>query len=85
MLEFKYLSLQSLDLSGEQVREKSREELAHLPAVQTALEEALQQLQHYQTVLAEKYQEPERLRCLAVVSLGFDRVVWQPLEAVSPS
>ncbi len=77
VLEFKYLSLSDLKLSGEQVREQSRETLAQLPAVQTALHDALQQLQHYRAVLTEKYREPERLRCLAVVSLGFDRVVWQ--------
>ncbi|WGZ94326.1 MAG: AAA family ATPase [Candidatus Thiothrix putei] len=79
VLEFKYLSLSDLKLSGEQVRAQSRETLAQLPAVQTALHDALQQLQHYRAVLAEKYREPERLRCLAVVSLGFDRVVWQAL------
>jgi hypothetical protein len=39
----------------------------------------LQQLQYYHAVLAEKYQEPQRLHCLAVVALGFDRVVWQAL------
>jgi hypothetical protein len=41
------------------------------------LREALAQLQDYQRVLAEKYQEPARLHCLAVVALGFDRLVWQ--------
>jgi Protein of unknown function (DUF1703)./Predicted AAA-ATPase. len=79
VLEFKYLSLSDLKLTGEQVREQSRETLAQLPAVQAALHEALQQLQHYRAVLAEKYQEPQRLHCLAVVALGFDRVVWQTL------
>ncbi|WP_020396956.1 AAA family ATPase [Thiolinea disciformis] len=79
VLEFKYLSLTDLKLSGEQVREQSREELMQLPAVQQALHRALQQLHHYRAVLTEKYQQPERLRCLAVVSLGFDRVVWQNL------
>jgi hypothetical protein len=79
VFEFKYLSLSDLKLSGEQVREQSRERLAQLPAVQAALNAALQQLQHYRTVLAEKYQEPQRLHCIAVVALGFDRVVWQAL------
>lgn len=79
VLEFKYLSLGDLQLTGEQVRSQSREALAQLPAVQTAFAQALGQLQHYRQVLEEKYRQPERLRCLAVVSLGFDRVLWQTL------
>ncbi len=79
VLEFKYLSLADLKLSGEQVREQSREQLMQLPQVKQALTEALKQLQHYHAVLSEKYQQPERLHCLAVVALGFDRVVWQAL------
>jgi len=79
VLEFKYLSLTDLKLTGEQVRAQSREALVQVPAVETALTDALKQLQHYRTVLAEKYQQPERLRCIAVVALGFDRVVWQAL------
>jgi hypothetical protein len=77
VLEFKYLSLAELGLSGEQVRAQRREESAALPAVQTALQEARQQLQHYREVLVEKYREPQRLRCLAVVALGFERLVWE--------
>ena len=77
VLEFKYLSLADLGLSGEQVRAQPRETLAALPAVQTALHGARQQLQHYRTVLEAKYREPHRLRCLAVVALGFERLVWE--------
>jgi hypothetical protein len=31
--------------------------------------------------LAEKCREPQRLRCLAVVALGFERLVWVELAA----
>lgn len=79
VLEFKYLALAELKLNGEQVRGQSREQLMQLPTVRSALQEALKQLQHYRAVLAEKYQEPERLYCIAVVALGFDRIVWQSL------
>jgi Tfp pilus assembly protein PilX len=78
-MEFKYLALADLNLTGEQVRAQSREESRAIPAVQAALREASEQLQHYQQVLIDKYHEPQRLRCLAVVALGFDRLVWEML------
>lgn len=79
IFEFKYLKLDELKLTGEQLREKSTAELEAMPQVQQALQDALEQLRAYQPVLAAKYQEPERLYCLAVVALGFERVVWQLL------
>lgn len=75
VLEFKYLGLKELGVSAEQVRGMSRAELQQLPLVVTALQDATQQLQQYRAVLAEKYREPHRLRCLAVVALGFERLV----------
>lgn len=80
VFEFKYLSLGDLGLTGEQVKNQSREQLALLPLVQTALQNAQHQLAHYRQVLIAKYQEPERLRCIAVVALGFERLVWQILD-----
>ncbi len=77
IFEFKYLSLSDLNLTGEQLKNLSREKLSQLPVVQQALQAALAQLVHYRQVLTEKYQEPERLHALAVVALGFERVVWQ--------
>lgn len=79
IFEFKYLKLDELKLTGEQLREKSTEELEAMPQVQQALQDALEQLRAYQPVLAAKYQEPERLYCLAVVALGFERVIWRIL------
>jgi hypothetical protein len=64
-------------MSGEQVRQQSREALMQLPVVQTALQAAQVQLRAYRQVLDAKYQEPQRLYCIAVVALGFDRLVWQ--------
>lgn len=79
VLEFKYLSLADVGLTAEGVRRQSRETLQQMPAIQTALQAALLQLRDYQRVLVEKYREPQRLRCLAVVALGFERLVWQSL------
>jgi hypothetical protein len=77
VLEFKYLGLKELGLSAEQVRGMSRAELQQLPLVAAALQAAGQQLRQYREVLVEKYREPQRLRCLAVVALGFERLVWE--------
>ena len=82
VMEFKYLALADLNLTGEQVRAQSRDESRAIPAVQAALQSASEQLQHYQQVLIDKYHEPQRLRCLAVVALGFDRLVWEMLPAI---
>ena len=79
VLDFKYLSLAEVGLTAEGVRRQSRETLQQIPVVQTALQAALLQLRDYQRVLVEKYREPQRLRCLAVVALGFERLVWQGL------
>ena len=79
VLEFKYLSLADVGLTAEGVRRQSRETLQQIPVVQTALQAALLQLRDYQRVLVEKYREPQRLRCLAVVALGFERLVWESL------
>lgn len=77
VLEFKYVGLKELGLSAEQVRAIPRESLAQLPLVQNALNDASQQLQGYKQTLTEKLSEPERLCALAVVALGFERVVWR--------
>ncbi|MBK8454253.1 MAG: AAA family ATPase [Thiofilum sp.] len=81
VLEFKYLSLEDLKLTGTELKNKTTTELKALPQVQMALQGALEQLEHYQQVLTEKYQEPKRLHCLAIVSLGFERLVWCKLAA----
>ena len=77
LLEFKYVSLKDLGLSGEQVREKSREELAALPQVQTQLAAADAQLERYRETLERVYGEKLRLHTHAVVALGLERLVWR--------
>ena len=79
VFEFKYLKPDELKLSGEALRKHTREQLHELPQVRQALHEASRQLAHYQQVLMEKYQQPQRLCCLAVIALGFERLLWQRL------
>ena len=77
LLEFKLVKLSELGLSGQQVRQMSREELPNLKLVNTQLQEAIEQAQHYRTVLTTKYADKLRLRTYAVVAIGFERLVWQ--------
>lgn len=76
LLEFKYVSLKDLKLTGEQIRELSRDELAALPLVAEKLQAAADQTRRYGAALQECY-GPIDLRRFAVVGLGLERVVWR--------
>jgi len=51
LLEFKYIPLQELGLSNQDVRLKSREELRALPQVKAKLAQATEQLTRYRATL----------------------------------
>jgi hypothetical protein len=76
LLEFKYVSLKKLKLDGEQVRAKTREELATLPAVKAELDVAAAQARRYGAALSERYGLTD-LRLYAVVGVGLERVAWR--------
>ncbi|KAA6181540.1 AAA family ATPase, partial [Thiohalocapsa marina] len=76
LLEFKYLGLKELGLSGEQVRGRPRDELAALPAVAAKLDEAAAQARTYGATLCERHGLTD-LRAFAVVALGIERLVWR--------
>ena len=78
LLEFKYLGLKELGLSGEQVRAEARDTLAQRPAVVAKLEEAAAQARAYGASLRERHGLSE-LRLFAVVALGVERLVWWAL------
>ena len=77
LIEFKYLSLDELGLSGDEVRGMGREELRTLPAVEEKLAQARTQLEKYRPLLEAKYGDVLRLHTYGVVALGFDRLVWE--------
>jgi hypothetical protein len=79
LLEFKYVSLKELGLTGEQLREHTRDELAALPEVAAKLQEAEDQARRYGAALRERYRLTD-LRLFAVVGLGLERVVWRAVE-----
>jgi hypothetical protein len=76
LLEFKYLGLKDLGLTGEQVRGQSRETLAALPAVAAKLDEGAAQAAYYGATLRERHGLKD-LRAFAVVALGVERLVWR--------
>ena len=78
MLEFKYLSLKDLGLSGEQARAASRDDLAERPAIAAKLDEAAAQARDYGATLRERL-GLHALHAFAVVALGFERLVWRRL------
>jgi hypothetical protein len=83
LLEFKYLSLKDLGLTGEQVRESTAAQLTALPFIQAKLAEAADQAQRYGTALQARYGLTD-LRLFAVVGVGLERVVWQTVQPVKP-
>ncbi len=83
ILEFKYVSLKDVGLSGEQVRALSTDELATLPLVQKRITKARDKLAGYrQTMLATYEDEPSRLRCYSVVAVGYERLVWEEVGSL---
>jgi hypothetical protein len=79
LLEFKFVKPGEAGLSGEEVRAMKPAELAALPAVRQKLAEARAQLPAYRRELDERYKPQLRLRALAVVALGFERLVWEEM------
>ncbi|MCP4698227.1 MAG: AAA family ATPase, partial [Gammaproteobacteria bacterium] len=77
LIEFKYASLKELGLSGEELREKNRDELEKLAEIKEKRAEAEKKLGEYRTVLEKKYGAALRLRCFSVVAAGFERLLWK--------
>ena len=80
ILEFKYLKLAEVKLSGAEVKKLTRIELEALEPVQEKLAEAKQQLLDYRTCLESECHDVKKLQLISVVAVGFDRVVWQTVS-----
>jgi hypothetical protein len=76
VLEFKYLKLDDVKMTGKQAKETPRAELLKLAPVQKSIEEATKQLNHYRKALKNSYKVELRLHTFAVISLGFERLVF---------
>ena len=76
LIEFKFVSLKEAGLTGEEARGLSMEELLAIPAMQAKMKEAEKQVKQYGNALEQKYGDL-RLNRYGVVSIGFERLLWQ--------
>ena len=81
LFEFKYVKLDELEMSGQQLRALDREELDSLAPVEAALAAAGTQLGHYRRALTERFGGRLKLRAYAVVALGFERLLGREITS----
>ncbi len=79
LFEFKYVSLKTLNLNGEQVDNMTEQELLGEIPVKNAFEEARAQLKRYARALQERFGEQLRLKTYIVVSIGFERLLGEEI------
>ena len=73
LIEFKFLSLKQLSLSGETILSMSLDESHALPLVRQAMDEGRTQVMDYGRRLADRYRNL-RLKKFVVTALGFERI-----------
>jgi len=81
LIEFKFLRLKVLGLTGEQIRSLPESEACALPEVKRALTEGKTQVTVYGRALAARY-PGLRLRKFVVAALGFERICFLDSEAL---
>jgi hypothetical protein len=72
LIEFKYVSLKTLGLTAEQVKQKTVAELENLDAIQEILTESKQQVNKYKETLLEYYDNNLRLHTYTVIAVGYE-------------
>jgi hypothetical protein len=77
LFEFEYVTLTEAGVDGESARTLPSVDVSALPAVKKKVDEARRQLQNYKQLLHANHGAQLKLRCYAVVALGFDRLVWE--------
>jgi hypothetical protein len=80
LIEFKYVGLKELNLSGESVKNMAVEDLLALALVQEKLEQSKIKIEKYTREVQAKYNNILRLHRFSVVSIGFERLVWKKVE-----
>jgi len=80
LVEFKFISLATLNMTGEAVADATEEALLKLPAIASAFDGAERQLSNYAIHLQDKYGEIMKLCSFVVVAVGFNRLLWKKVE-----
>ncbi|MFP4033576.1 MAG: AAA family ATPase [Desulfococcaceae bacterium] len=73
LIEFKFVTLAEANVTGEEARDLSPEEIQALPAMRTKMDEAKAQARRYAAEIEKKHGNL-RLKTFAVASLGFERL-----------
>ncbi|MCP4395739.1 MAG: AAA family ATPase [bacterium] len=76
LIEFKYIKLKDIKMTGEQVRKTNLQTLQQIPLMQREMNAARQQATDYGDALQRKYPDL-RLKRFAVVAVGFERLWWE--------
>ncbi len=78
LMEFKYVSLKQVGLTGEEVKQKTDAQLKALDAVKAQLAESKKQVNHYRQTLLAHYDNKLRLQSYTVVAIGYERLLsWE--------
>jgi hypothetical protein len=80
LMEFKYVKLNDIHMTGEAANTASDEHLQALPQVQQAFDQATQQLHRYIPSIKQRYGDDIKLATFAVVAVGFNRLLWMPVD-----
>jgi hypothetical protein len=83
LIEFKYLKLSEIGLTGKELKKLSQTKLEALEPVKQSVADAEQQLLNYRTSLESKYNNVFKLKLITVVAVGFDRLVWKRIGVQS--
>jgi hypothetical protein len=79
LIEFKFVTLKDADITGEQAKQLTEDELYRMPSIKKDFEEGRRQVVRYGQKLDEKYGNL-RLKKFVVTALGFERVCFEKID-----
>jgi hypothetical protein len=80
LMEFKFITLKDINMTGEAVSTANDDALRGLPQVQQAFSDAEKQLHRYIPSIKKRYGEYIKLATFAVIAVGSDRLLWQEVS-----